>query len=94
MLSAGPAAAVAGLGSLADEVQGAVLAVRRGAARAPEVAEAVTILQRYGLPVLGTVLIERRGAGPLRRRRARRSARARPRPRPAATPDAAGRQPV
>jgi capsular polysaccharide biosynthesis protein len=94
VLSAGPAAAVAGLGSLADEVQGAVLAVRRGATKAPEVSEAVTLLQRYGVPVLGTVLLDRRGGGPLRRRRARRAARARPRPRAATAPDAPEHQPA
>jgi tyrosine-protein kinase len=95
VLSVGPAAAVAGLGSLAGEVQGAVLAVRRGAAKAPEVREAVTLLERYGLPVLGTVLVERRGDGPLRRRRARRAARSRPRPRPATgAADAPGRLPA
>jgi capsular polysaccharide biosynthesis protein len=68
VLCAGPAAAVPFLGALADEVDGAVLAVRKGATTSPEVSEAVTILDRHGLSVLGTVLVGGRRPARLRRR--------------------------
>ncbi|MEA2341270.1 MAG: hypothetical protein QOG11_1347, partial [Solirubrobacteraceae bacterium] len=95
VLCAGPAAAVPFLGALADEVDGAVLAVRKGATTAPEVSDAVTILDRHGLSVLGTVLVGGRRRARLRRR-SRQDAGGPRRVRPAGAPagDAAERQPA